>query len=263
MLSHLNPGQPGQLDIADCDLPIRPLLDAAASGAPLEPIIKDIVRQLGFDSFMYGMSTDSTPQRDSRSYVWTTLPAEWVALYDRNAYIEIDPRLTQTYTRTAPYLWDQATVVGDERVKKFLRDAASFGIRSGVVLSFRDPNHARIIVALNSSISPVDERRRAMIMRNLGDIMVLGTHFHDIFMANFVDRGVPPIQKGVPLTPRELQCLQMAAHGMTSADIGIKLKIAERTANFHFSNILSKLDALNRGEAIAKAMQLGLIKRTI
>jgi DNA-binding CsgD family transcriptional regulator len=52
----------------------------------------------------------------------------------------------------------------------------------------------------------------------------------------------------------------MAAHGMTSADIGIKLGIAERTANFHFSNILSKLDALNRHEAIAKGMNLGLIR---
>jgi LuxR family transcriptional activator of bioluminescence operon len=52
----------------------------------------------------------------------------------------------------------------------------------------------------------------------------------------------------------------MAAHGMTSADIGIKLGIVERTANFHFSNILSKLGALNRHEAIAKGMQLGLIR---
>ena len=46
---------------------------------------------------------------------------------------------------------------------------------------------------------------------------------------------------------------------MTSADIGIKLGIAERTANFHFANILSKLDALNRHEAIAKGMNLGII----
>ena len=47
---------------------------------------------------------------------------------------------------------------------------------------------------------------------------------------------------------------------ITSADIGMKLGIVERTANFHFSNILSKLGALNRHEAIAKGMQLGLIR---
>ena len=99
-----------------------------------------------------------------------------------------------------------------------------------------------------------------MIVGNLGNIMLLATHFHDIFMSCFVDRGLPPRQQGTALTPRELQCLQMAAHGMTSADIGIKLGIVERTANFHFSNILSKLGALNRHEAIAKGMQLGLIR---
>ena len=90
--------------------------------------------------------------------------------------------------------------------------------------------------------------------------MVLTAGFHDLFMAQVVTRGLAPGQQGAPLSERERQCLQMAAHGMTSADIGIKLGIVERTANFHFSNILSKLDALNRHEAIAKGMKLGLIR---
>ena len=45
---------------------------------------------------------------------------------------------------------------------------------------------------------------------------------------------------------------------MTSIDIGEKLGIAERTVNFHFGNILSKLGALNRHEAIAIAVRRGL-----
>ena len=90
--------------------------------------------------------------------------------------------------------------------------------------------------------------------------MILGARFHDLFMANIVNRGLPPGQQGLPLSPRERQCLQMAANGMTSADIGVKLDIAERTANFHFSNIISKLGVLNRKEAIAKALTYGLIR---
>ena len=90
--------------------------------------------------------------------------------------------------------------------------------------------------------------------------MIFGARFLDLFTAKVITRGLPQAPQAMPLSPRELQCLQMAAHGMTSADIGIKLDIAERTANFHFSNILSKLGALNRPEAIAKSMQLGLIR---
>jgi DNA-binding CsgD family transcriptional regulator len=98
-----------------------------------------------------------------------------------------------------------------------------------------------------------------MIRRHLGDIMLLATSFHDVFMANFFERGVPPLQSGAPLSRRELQCLQMAANGLTSNDIAAKLGVAERTINFHFSNILSKMDALNRHEAIAKGVARGFV----
>jgi hypothetical protein len=49
-----------------------------------------------------------------------------------------------------------------------------------------------------------------------------------------------------------------AARGLTSADIGLKLDFAERTVEFHFAGIRSKLSAVNR-QAIAKAMASGLI----
>lgn len=53
----------------------------------------------------------------------------------------------------------------------------------------------------------------------------------------------------------------MAAHGLTSADIGIKLGLAERTVNFHCCNIISKLAVANRGEASALATVRKLISR--
>src|SRR5206468_2772524 len=129
-----------------------------------------------------------------------------------------------------------------------------------VAVGFSNLTTTRFGVAFNSSISPVSAARQREIADRLGSMMVLTAGLHELFMANVVQRGLPPAQQGAPLSPRERQCLQMAARGLTSADIGIKLGIAERTANFHFSNILSKLDALNRHEAIAKGMKLGYIR---
>ncbi len=259
MLSHLQPGRPKPGAILP-DPSLQSLVDAAMAGAPLEPVILSMVRNLGFDSFMYGMCTNETrPHHESRGYVWTTLPREWVAQYDRNAYVEIDPRLAETWNRTAPLIWDAATMGGDRRVREFLSHAAQYGVRSGVVVSFQDPDHARIIVALNSNLSPVDSLRQSLIRRNLGEIMLLATGFHDIFMAHFVDRGVPPGQQGAPLSPREIQCLELAARGRTSVEIGRQLGVAPRTVDFHFSNMISKLGVHNRHEAIAKGARLGLI----
>ena len=62
------------------------------------------------------------------------------------------------------------------------------------------------------------------------------------------------------LTHRERQCLGMAANGLTSGDIGGKLGIAERTVNFHMGNVLRKMEALNRAEAIAKALARGVLQ---
>ena len=66
---------------------------------------------------------------------------------------------------------------------------------------------------------------------------------------------------GEPLTDRELTCLSLAAHGQTSADIALKLGLKTRTINFHFTKILRKLNAMNRQEAIAKAVSANLLER--
>jgi DNA-binding CsgD family transcriptional regulator len=52
----------------------------------------------------------------------------------------------------------------------------------------------------------------------------------------------------------------MAANGMTSVDIAMKLGIKPRTANFHFGKIVIKLGVLNRKEAIAMGIARGLIR---
>jgi len=92
--------------------------------------------------------------------------------------------------------------------------------------------------------------------------MLLATTFHDLFMAHVAPSklmGAGSHASQRPLSQRERQCLQMAARGLTSADIGTKLGITARTANFHFSNVISKLGVLNRHEAIARAVSTGMI----
>ena len=58
---------------------LAPLVKAAESGQDLVPVIRSITRSFGFDTFMYGMCTSLRPDHESRMYVFTTLPMEWVA----------------------------------------------------------------------------------------------------------------------------------------------------------------------------------------
>jgi|SRR5690348_13473211 DNA-binding CsgD family transcriptional regulator len=261
MLTVIDPGEPATIPGYVINDHIARLSRAALKRQPLQPIMESIVRELGFESFMYGMSAEASPtRRDTRSFVWTTLPREWVTLYGEKGYIEVDPRVTKTYNRNLPYVWDAAEFKDDPMCQAFLRDAGRFGVCSGVAISFRDPDHGRVLVALNSAVTPVDKARRDFIATHLGEIILLAMAFHDFFMAHLVDYEPSLMVRVAPLSARESQCLEMAANGMTSVDIAMKLGIKPRTANFHFGKIVIKLGVLNRKEAIAMGIARGLIR---
>jgi DNA-binding NarL/FixJ family response regulator len=62
-----------------------------------------------------------------------------------------------------------------------------------------------------------------------------------------------------PLTPRELEVLQLMAEGLTNRSIAFQLGISEYTVKFHVNAILTKLEAQSRTEASVKAARLGLL----
>ena len=61
------------------------------------------------------------------------------------------------------------------------------------------------------------------------------------------------------LSNRELEVLQYLAYGRSNKEIGRALCVTEGTVKHHVKSILSKLDAMGRGEAIAIAAKRGLV----
>jgi DNA-binding CsgD family transcriptional regulator len=61
------------------------------------------------------------------------------------------------------------------------------------------------------------------------------------------------------LTPREAEVLALVAQGRTNRQIGSELYISEKTASVHVSNIIAKLGASGRTEAVAIAAARGLL----
>jgi len=62
------------------------------------------------------------------------------------------------------------------------------------------------------------------------------------------------------VTERELAVLNLLAQGASNKQIGLKLGISEHTVKSHVANIFAKLEARDRTEAVAKAIQKGLIQ---
>ena len=54
--------------------------------------------------------------------------------------------------------------------------------------------------------------------------------------------------------------LELVAAGATNREIGAALHISDSTAAFHMKNILAKLHLKNRAQAVAYAIQSGLLE---
>ncbi|MDQ1293894.1 MAG: hypothetical protein QG608_1776 [Actinomycetota bacterium] len=68
-------------------------------------------------------------------------------------------------------------------------------------------------------------------------------------------QGAPP----AVLTPRETDVMRLVARGLTNRQIGTGLSISEKTVSVHVSNVLAKLGAGGRTQAVDLAHRRGLI----
>lgn len=61
------------------------------------------------------------------------------------------------------------------------------------------------------------------------------------------------------LSQRELQLLKLVAAGLRTDEISTDLHLTGHTVEFHLRNIISKLGARNRTQAVSRAIVLGLV----
>lgn len=236
-----------------------PLRDAARERGSVHDALVRVTMDLGFEHFTYGTSSVPTPTRDSRMYVWTNMPEAWVRRYDERAYFEVDPRVSEITHAATPLVWDRHTFPETRKRGEFFDDAAAHGLRCGVAVGVRDSSRALSGFYLSSGRERIDDAFAAHCAAHEGEIQLLAHYVHAMLTASVVDPALPTPLEGAPLSPRERECLQLAAKGLASAHIATLLGIGERTVHFHFGNILAKLGAANRRHAVARAIAAGLV----
>lgn len=62
-------------------------------------------------------------------------------------------------------------------------------------------------------------------------------------------------QPAHPLSPREFEVLTLAAQGLTNKEIAYRLRLSERTIQFHMNSIFNKTGTNSRTEAVAMALK--------
>lgn len=82
-------------------------------------------------------------------------------------------------------------------------------------------------------------------------------------MANLIFTEIVDLRAGrrqnVSLSRREIECLSWASAGKTSVEMSEILGLSEYTVNHYLNRATRKLDAVNRVQAVAKAIRAGLL----
>jgi DNA-binding NarL/FixJ family response regulator len=97
-----------------------------------------------------------------------------------------------------------------------------------------------------------------------------GTHLQPALTAALVAgaRAAHPLQGAPeaplveliePLTPRETEVLRLMAAAYTNREIGAALRAAEGTVKIHVSNVLAKLGARDRTQAVLRALEMRIL----
>ena len=102
-----------------------------------------------------------------------------------------------------------------------------------------------------------DELAQAIRLAHAGKLTLAPEAAEDLMQAKVYSEE----QDSNLLTDRQIEVLVLLSRGLTNPEIAQQLNVSKHTARHHVSEILGKLNAANRAEAVAIAIQRGILKQ--
>lgn len=212
------------------------------------------VHRLGFEYFLYGAQS----VRDSGSGAQFLLHGcleEWRNRYHAQGYEQIDPLISYSERRFVPLFWNDEFYIRANAATLYA-EASAFGLNSGIAVPLHGLSGKVAFVSLTSNSYAIENE--CNIVATMGNAQLFACYLHEAYQ-NIEVENCAATRDGKPLSTRERECLQWAAAGKTSWEIARILNLAERTVVFHLSNATEKLGAINRRQAVVRAIARGLI----
>ena len=183
-----------------------------------------------------------------------SFPDEWLSEYLANNYFHQDVITVDTFRTCKPQHWSYETPRSEDVVAKRIKTLnMDLGIKEayshGSAPGAKGQNGSMFCFA---SPTMKNDMRTAVILE------VVVPHLHFVFNNIFNKMQSKSNSISVTLTIREKEVLNWLKQGKSSWDMSIILDISERTVNYHVYNIMQKLGAINRPQAVAIATHLGL-----
>jgi LuxR family transcriptional regulator, quorum-sensing system regulator BjaR1 len=223
-------------------------VERAPTPADVETLFRANIAQAGFGAYVMCGLPDA--QADFKNRVLANgWPTEWSRLYLTENLAKNDPVERHCLRSVNPFDWCNAPYDSEAEpdAGDVMRRAAEFGLKKGfcVPIHYGDgPGAAVSISGEQPDLGPG--------VRPAMHLMALYAHHR---VRSLI--GHPRNKAGHVLTDREREVLNWAVVGKTDWEIGVILKISERTARAHMANAAKKLHASNRTHTVVEALRSG------
>lgn len=228
-------------------------VDSIGSAQEIPSVLDNIKNSYDLQSVAY-FALGVPGRRRHDPLLAVTYSPDWVDHYVKSGYVGIDPVLKHGFSSALPIEW-HAREDRDSALKRFFGEAVEFGVgRRGLTFPVRGYRGERALLTITSNAAGRDWPHGRRIYQR--DFLGIASHFHEMMLRI---RTAEAGAESVKLSPREIECLDWAARGKTTAEIAVILSLSERTVRFYHELARTKLQAQNITHAVSKAMSLNLI----
>jgi DNA-binding CsgD family transcriptional regulator len=181
---------------------------------------------------------------------------EFLTQYVNNRHHENSAVINAIFKTWQPQNWRTAwSRLRGGNAERSMRLAKAFGYLDGWTHANYHPNNATVSVITFAGKKVENDRRTRCILKYI--VPHLAESFRSIYNSNLVK-----VRAGARfhVTPRELEILKWLEDGKSTWDISVILSRSERVVKWHVNNLMQKLCAQNRTQAVAIGMRLGLLE---
>ncbi|MDA8090906.1 MAG: autoinducer binding domain-containing protein [Nitrospiraceae bacterium] len=211
-------------------------------------LVIKLKKYLAFDYAISGFAKTEDGKPAAYNILNISYPEEWLGIYEKNGYPRTDPIVREHFSGFGLQFWAD-TYKKFKPTKKFLMEAEDFNLKGGYTTGTRNRSgsYGSIFTLAGSNLER--DRHTEVVLK------IITPHLHNSMMR--IEMSAK--RRGIKISFREKEVLNWLKEGKSSWDISAILKVSENTVNFHIKNIMHKFDTVNRTQAVAKAIETGVI----
>ncbi|WP_210485200.1 LuxR family transcriptional regulator [Microvirga antarctica] len=225
-------------------------LDHLTSPSAILDAMEVSLSRFGFQNFIVA-GLPGPRERVDQVVLLKKWPPGWFDLYISEDFVRDDPIIRRCRNSVQPFAWIEAPFDREKepRCLEVMNRASDFGMTHGFCLPIHGINGYEACISMSGTDLDLTAKTKPAL------------HLMSVYAFERIRAQMSPERQsaGKPLTAREREMLAWAAAGKSAADTGDILGITERTVTAHIVSACHKLEATNKTQAVARALQYRLL----